>query len=249
MTDKKSKLLPARLYRQMNTEKKAKKFAYKSSTDEKREFLSYLDIGFFWTFAAVKEFTSRDYLPILKELKKDNPVAAVDIMCDRGISVSTDLEYVNRMTQMSHVSSSGAYVKSMERARLGAITKSWSRKFSPDTDSEDVDNSAKVLAKYNESFIRIHRYIESLIGISENEYRVLNMLYERKGKYVELEEIWEYFSGEIGQRKLSFGVNVLMKEFLIQKYYDFSSKKYTITKSGVRLINEFQNRILKSSNF
>lgn len=244
---KKKQAMPVRLYKQINTERKAKKFCEKSSTDQKRELLSYLDVGFFWTFVGLKEFTSKDYIPIMKEFKKGNTVGAISKMCERGVCITTDLEFSFLMSQMAQGGASKTYIRDMEKYRAGSMVRSWKAKFNPSIESQDIEKSAFAVSKIIEKTLSYSRRIESIVNLKEYEYRVLNLLYVKKNEYIDFSYIWDYFTGEVPRRKFSSSIVKLTKEMLIQKHPE--ARKYTITKSGIRAVNIFLDKIVQSLNF
>lgn len=244
---KKRQGLPEHLYRKINTEKRAKAFCERSTTDQKRELLSHLDIGFFWTFVAVKEFTSKDYIPILKDLKKGNNVGSIEKMCEKGVCVTNDLEYAFFLSQMAHNTTSKQYVREMERIRAGSLVRSWKSRFSVSDEDKELEKSALAVSKIIEKTLSYSHKLEGIVRIKEYEYRILNLLYSKRGEYIDLSFIWDYFAGEIPQRKLTISMNKLSKELYIQKHH--SSRKFTISKSGIRAVNLLLDKIVQSLNF
>lgn len=241
--------LPRHIYKQIVTEKKAKNFSYKSSTDQKRELFSYLDIGFFWTFVSHTSFTDKLFVEVLKKFKKENPVSALKVMAEHGVAITSDLDYSFFLQQMSNVFTSEEYRRNMQLARIGRTTKKWSNKFNPSGEKEEIEEEAIQLSNLIGVILREYKHLPSYTGVTENEYKILNYLYQRKGKYIEVDYIWKYFSGDIPQRKISFSLNKLVKNLLIQKHPDWNKKQYTITKSGFRVIHSFRDVIIKSINF
>lgn len=247
MTTREKSNIPSHLYQQINTEKKAKRFCEKSSTDQKREFFSYLDIGFFWTFVNAPNITAKQYLSIMKDIKKEHPVGALKEMCDRGMCITSDDEYIFLMGQMSRMVTSNVYVKNQELLRIGSGIKKWSKKLKPDDEdsSDEIFSALRIIdAAYEKE-----RHIPELLGISVFEYRILSFLYVSKDKYVPFKKIWDRFAGDIPQRKITSGQIKLAKALLIQRHYDWQKKEYIITRAGIRLVNEYLLAIQKSFKF
>ncbi len=245
MSQKEKSNLPGYLCRQINTEKRAKRFAFKSSTDQKRELLSYLGIGFFWTFVNLKAVTDKQYFSVLKKFQKEYPVASLKEMSEWGMCVTNDLDYVFLLGQMNQTITSGAYVRNMEMMRAGSVLKRWSIKFNSFKEREEIEEDALQVAKLIDKFFSCYKYIESITGVTEYEFRVLNYLYQHRNKYHPIENIWNKFAGDIPQRKLSFSITKLTKELLIQKHFDWRKKEVSITKLGLQIIHKFNNVIFK----
>lgn len=249
MTPKEKSSLPGYLYRQINNEKRAKKFAYKSSTDQKRELLSYLSIGFFWTLVNLKTITDKQYLGVLKKFQEDYPVASLKEMSERGLCVTNDLEYSFILGQMSQVITSGVYVRNMESMRVGSFIRGWSKRMNISKEAEEIELDAINISKLTDAYFVNQKYVESITGVTEHEFRILNHLYQKRNSYYPIEHIWAKFAGDIPQRKLSFSINKLVKELFIQKHFDWRRKEYSITKLGIQIVHKFNQSLFKSFSF
>ena len=245
MTQKEKANLPGYLATQINTEKRAKRFAFKSSTDQKRELLSYLGIGFFWTFVNLKTVTDKQYFSVLKNFQKEYPVSSLKDMSEWGMCVTNDMDYAFLLGQMKQTITSGAYVRNMEIMRAASVLKRWSKRFNSFKETEEIEEDAIQVARFTERFFSCHKHVESIAGVSEYEFRILNYLYLNRNKYHPIENIWNKFVGDIPQRKISFSLTKLSKELLIQKHFDWRKKEVAITKLGLQVIHKFNNSVFK----
>jgi hypothetical protein len=245
MTLKEKSSLPGYLSRQINTEKRAKRFAQKSSTDQKRELLSYLGIGFFWTFVNLKAVTDKQYFSVLKKFKEDYPVASLKEMSEWGMCVTNDLDYAFLLGQMSQVVTSGAYVRNMELMRVGGVLKRWGKKLISTKEAEDIEEDAIRISRFTDNVLSNSKHIESITGVTEYDFRILNYLYQQRNRYHPIEDVWQKFVGDIPQRKLSFSIGKLAKELMVQKHFDYRKKEIAITKLGLQVIHKFNNSVFK----
>lgn len=251
MTNDQKKQLPEFLYKKINTANRAANFCHKSSTDQKRELLSYLGVGFFWTFAGVGKISQKEYVDVLKEFKKDNTTWGIKTMIEKGVYVTMDKNYVWALERMAQSTQTGVYSKNLEVDTAGRHIKNWPKRLTHDEqqESEEMLKSVDVINKMIAATLNQAKYIESGLGLKEEEMKVLLHFDSNRNQYISYARIKNVFLGSISSRKLSSSVASLLKSMLIQKHVDWRRKDYTITKMGIRKIHEFRDKVLKSFNF
>jgi hypothetical protein len=249
MPDDDKKSLPGYIYKQMNTANRAAKFAYKSSTDQKREFFSYLRIGFFWTFAAVDKVTAKEYIAVLKEFRKDNHMPAMKDMVDHGLYITTDKNHVWLLGRMAQCTQTGAYTRNLQLGTLGAHIRNWPKKLNLEevTESDELTESVKLINKVMANTISQFRYVDSLMEVNEEEMRMLLFLDSNKDYYMSHNRISNEFLGSISKKKISFTEKSLLKKMYIQAHVDWRKNEFTITKLGIRIVHKFREQVLKAA--
>lgn len=251
MPEDKRRELPEHLRKKINTEKRAGNFAFRSSTDQKRELLSHLGVEFFWTFVAINKTTTQEYFTLLKEFKKENQVTAIKDMVEAGVYVTSDKNHVWLLGRMAQSTQTGTYSKNLELATIGKHIRKWPVKLKSEAqfETEDLIESASVINKLISGTINQYRYAESSLDISQEELRILLCLDAYRSGYVSHAKLSNTFLGSISGKKLSTAEKDLMKKLMIQKHVDWRKKEYTITKLGIRTVHQFRDRVLKSFNF
>jgi hypothetical protein len=250
MSEDERRGLPEYLRKKINTEKKAASFAYKSSTDQKRDFLSHLGVGFFWTFAAVNKLTTPEYLAVLKEFKKDSLNSSIKEMINKGVYITSDKNHVWLLSRMSQSTQTGTYAKNLELHTIGKYVRKWSIKLKSKEQSEtdEMIESVGVVNKLILSTINQYRYTENL-NITKEELKMLLYLDANKFSYISHSKLASVFLGSISGKKLSISEKDLLKKMMIQKHVDWRKNEFTITKLGIRTIHQFRDRVLQSFNF
>jgi hypothetical protein len=243
----KLRILPDHLRKKINTPKKASKFAYRSSTDEKRELLSYLDITFFWTFAAIDKITSKEYFGVLKEFQGRSQSEAMSQIIDGQIYVTTDKNHVHLLGRVAQNTQTGAYTKNLELTTLGNYIKKWPKKikYPEQEESEEILESMMVINRLMYSTIEKSRRSEYLIGVTPEELELLFFFENKRSAYFHFDTLVDSFMGYIPARRMSSIINSLVKKMMIQKHIDWRKREFTITKLGIRSIHKFRELVLK----
>lgn len=251
MPEDKRRELPEYLRRKINTEKRAGNFAFRSSTDQKRDLLSHLGVEFFWVFVDVNKTTTQEYLTLLKEFKKDNPITGLKTMVEKGVYVTSDKNHVWLLGRMAQSVQTGIYSKNLELVTIGKHIRKWPKKL-PSEDQDEVDDMVASVATINKLIsgaINEYRYAESALNITQEELRILLYLDAYKSQYVARSRLSNIFLGSISAKKLGVCEKDLLEKRMIQKPIDWRKKEYTITKIGIRTVHQFRDRVLKSFNF
>jgi repressor of nif and glnA expression len=68
------------------------------------------------------------------------------------------------------------------------------------------------------------------------------------GFYRSYEEICNHFGRKIMKRAIAGAMRRMNERQLIQKHSDWDSRKYTITKLGLRAVQEFKTRVFQAFN-
>lgn len=251
LTDDQKSVLPYAYLDQIRTAKKARRFANKSSTDQKREFLSYLGLSSFFVIANLENQTASNLKEVLTEYKKGSQVGALKKLAEDGVFVSSDKEFVYLLGMLSQSITTPTYSMNLELMRVGYHLRRWPKKMKSELDeeSEDLKISADVIAKLI-LFSEINfDFTEIISGVLKNEMKLLYFMYFKKGQYLSLEEMKNYFLGNMPGTKIAVSLRRLIDSQMMRKNTDWEHKEYTITKLGIRTVHEFRDRVLKSFNF
>lgn len=244
--------LPESLRKKINTEKRAKAFAKSSTTDQKRRLLSYLDIGFFWTFVNIRGVTPKHYSEILKLFARDNKVGAIREMAQKGLCVTSDKEYFYQLTNMGESSKSDVYKKEIELVNIqksAAIIRKWKNKMPSLREEENAELFSNEVANLIGVILSSYKSVKHYSGISNEDYLILNYFYQRRGKYIDAQEVEVKMSSDVMKRKIRPIVNRMAKNSYLMPHFDEREKKYSITKSGIQTIQKFRDKIMQLVNF
>jgi len=239
--------IPDKFKKHLNTAKRAQNFIQKSSTDQKREVLQYLEYCSFMVISPAGSTGIRRFEKVFKEYKSGNVLEGLKQAARTGVLVIADREFSYLLGKMSQSMISGTYAKNHELIRVGNVINKWPKKIKHE--DEDYDYLSNAMAKTILWSGICLEQSESSIGLSSDIIKMLSFLYIKKDTYVNREEISNYFVGLIVEKRIISNIKYLSDNFYIQKHFDWRKKEYTITKLGIRTVHQFRDRVLKSFNF
>lgn len=244
MTAEQKKALPDHVRLRINTTKKAKKFVAKSSTDQKRELFSYLNLSSFFIVGPAGIRGNTAFIELIEKFKNDDIVGGIRQAANSGIFVTADKEFVFALGQMSHATAGVPYIQELELKRAATLFKTWEKSI-----DEDDDSGAMDIANFLLSAGLSWQKAKLSTDLTDQHFMVLLYLYVRRLSYVQRKQINEYFNGIIPYKRMPSVYRTLLVGKYIQPHIDYRKESYTITQLGIRTVCQFRNSVLKSSNF
>jgi hypothetical protein len=241
--------LPETFRAKIRTERKAKKFAYTSSSDEKREFFSYINVGFYWTFVNLDRCTDKDYYSILLSLHKGAPLQAIKDMAEKGVCVTSDKDYTFLLEQMSVATVTGEYRRVEEMARVGNLYRKWSKRWKINPEEDEADKDAQDAAKFINAMQMAYPHLVATTGLKPHEYQILNYLYIYYDQYNSLTSVHKKFIGIMSEKKVAHVCTKLLRLKLVVKSGNLNEKEYMISKAGIRVSGQFRRKLMQYINF
>jgi hypothetical protein len=238
--------IPTYFLNKIKTAKRARKFASNSSTDQKREFLSYLPISSFFVIANIDRLTATNLKEILQKFKKEQPLGMLKEMIKQGFFVSSDKELIFLLGNAAQTITSPTYAMNMELERIGLHLRRWPTRIVSDIEKNTKENIKNKMAVVK-SFRAARRYYneaDTHIGLTSNQTDILSFFYERQERYVDIKEVISEYVGQISNYKLIAAIKKLKDSLLLQKHIDWTKREFTITALGIRSVDRFTDKIL-----
>ncbi len=247
------RFLPEKLYRAISDEKKAMKFASKSSLEEKREFFAYLGIQSFLIFADMKQGNVNDFRQLFKQFDPVEEKAASSIkkLGDSNIYVSSSKEFCYQLSYLAQLIDTAAYARSMELMRTSYHVKGLDNKLNSPEHKEALDEkeTATALVRYMYGVLWATDMCQEVTGVDAATIRVLMYFYLNRQIYLTKEKIIASFAGSMSNRQVTLSVRTLLNSMQIQKHSVAANKSYTITGRGILVVNQFRDKVIKSFDF
>lgn len=240
------KSLPERIRKHINTAKRAQKFIERSSTDQKRELFTYLNLSSFFVVTPIGILGNRDFLDVIEQFRYNSITEGIRAAVKSNIFVSGDRDFAFTLGGLSQIMASAPYVQHLELKRAANVVRHWPKKIKHEDDNElDSIDIVKLVLWSGMNWERT----KGVAGLTSNYMKVLCFLYIHKSKYVERERISRFFAGEISNIKLLAIYRNLVDGLYAQQHPDVSIKRLTITKFGIKAVNQLRDKILKSLEF
>lgn len=241
--------LPERLFMATKSAKTARRFAATSSSEQKKEFLSYLGLKSWFVISNVDSIWATEFKELLKGVQKEQ--GSYDAMPENGIYVTSDKKLVTLMESMASFSISPAYRMSLELLRSQRKQSGWPTKLN----KSEIDEVHEREAEYT-SFAKMALAIEWALHGGELSYKLrplelkmLLYLFLKKNSYVDHKDLVARFTGEIPKPEISNGERKLIEGLFIQHHADWRRNEYTITARGILFVSEILNHAAKLFNF
>lgn len=243
--------LPLRFRKIMKSEKSVTRFITASSLETKINLLSYLGIKH-------GLFLVDDYSQSMKKLKdkladidKQKKAGLLQDISDNKLYVVTDREVIHRLTSLARLTHTESYLLNQQFQRVTYQVHNWSRKFNR-TDGLDLPQIEADMSAVIKTVLQANMSIEfstSIFGLSMNQIKVLLFLYLSREGYTPIEKLWDFFAIFLSKLKVTAAVKELFEERHIEKHGVSGNREYIITGKGIKMVNEFLNRVLQSNTF
>lgn len=248
VSDSQKQKLPDRLKKHFKTANVARRFVTKSTFEDKRELLQYLELKTFLVVCPEGIGGVNKFLDVYGKFKERNVSDGLYHAAKNMVYVTDDKQFAYVLGNMAQSITSIPYEQHLELQRVGSIFKKWSRKL-PHSEDENFDYYSQVIAKTILWSGMQFEKTEAAIGLSSHLLKVLYFFYSNRTKYAPVEDIIYYFNGFVSKTKVASAIKELLRLSMIQKTFDWRKKEYTITKVGIRTVHQFRDRVLKSFNF
>lgn len=245
--DQKSKL-PPRLKKHFKSPGAAKRFVEKSTFEQKREMLQHFEISSFLVLCPNGYMGVKKFLEVYGEFDNKLKADGLKKAAESGIYVTSDTEFEYTLGNLAQNLTSIPYQKHLELQRVGSAFKKWSRKVNS-TAEDDVEYFAQVIAKTMLWATMFFEKSDSVVNLDVHILKLLFYFYSTRTKYNSIDDVEYFFEGFLSKTKIREGLKKLIELNMIQKTFDWRKKEYTITKVGIRTVNQFRDRVFKSYNF
>lgn len=242
--------IPLIFLKKLNTAKKAAKFATESTLEQKREFLSYLGFYSFFTLIDGKDITPLNFREVFKDIKREKPKSMVEEMVKKGFYISSDLDFAHALTLLSAAKNSASYKMHMQLRRIGYQLKKWPKTLVNKNATEVVElyESDELVDSLIAGTLDIIDMVEAAANVEKEEFKVLLYLKQNIGTYKSYQDICDHFRSKLMKRAIAGAMRKMKERQLIQKHPDWQKREYTITKLGVRAVQDFKGRLYQSVN-
>lgn len=230
---------------------KCKNFAEFSTLDEKVRFFSEMGMDCSFVFFQDKIQSMNRLKVILEKYEENKQIAASKEITQLKVFVSSDKQVKWLLGLMADTIHHKSYFLNLEYNRTTYHVKKWDRnRHTPESKQlNDTIESADFLAKLFVSAFTTLGTVEGCLEVSQYDIKILLYLHGYRHTYLEKERIWDYFLGDMTKGKVTSSLKKLFLNEYIRKHADYKKLRYTITGSGIQMVNQFMNRILKSNQF
>lgn len=230
---------------------KCKNFAEFSTLDEKVRFLSELGMDCSIVFFQDKIQSMNRLKVILEKYEEDKQVAASKEITQLKVFVSSDKQVKWLLGLMADTIHHKSYFLNLEYNRAVYHVKKWDRnRHTPESkELNETIESSDFVAKFLISAFNSLGTVSSFLEVTQYDIKILLYLYNYRHLYLEKARIWDYFSGDITKGNVTTCLKRLFLNEYIRKHADYRILKYSITGSGIQMVNQFMSRVLKSTQF
>lgn len=246
------RLLPEKLYRAINTEKGAMRFASRSTFEQKREFFAYLGIECFVVFADPKQSASNDFRDVFKQFDTDEkPVSSLKKLGEENVFVSSNKSFCFLLGHLSQLIDTSSYSRNMELIRSSYHIKNFKNKINTEEHRAAVEHNqaSAYLVKLVHGVWWANDICKPLLGITPIDCRVLTYFYINRQMYLSPETLLDAFAGGVTKREVTWAKRRLLEAMYIQRHPSQKKSEYTITGRGVLAVNKFIEKVMKSFDF
>lgn len=239
--------LPNHLRRYISTQKRFQSFLEKCSLDQKRELLSYSDLQSFFMICPMGAAGYRETEEVIKYYELGDVQEGLRRAIKANIFVTSKENLAFALGRMSNTMNGIPYIQNLELKRVAEATRKWVKKLAKSDDVEDdsVDTVMRILLW---SGINWEQSL-SAVGLESDHLKIMHYLYTRRNNFVTKQSIDNFFAGIIPASRIGGIYTILRKAMLIQNQFEDEKVGYKITAKGIRVCNQFRDRILKSINF
>lgn len=245
--------LPEKLFKRINTEAGAMKFAAKSTLAEKMEFFSYIGLQTFLVIADVKKGQAvNDFRQLFSEYEsKEKPISTLKRLSDNNTFITSSKEFIYRLGQMAQLVDTKPYARSQELVRASYHANGFRSKLSvndhadPSREMDDSVNLIKFLGKT----LWVNNLCKELTGVDSPAIQLLIFLYCNRHSYFSRQKLIDELGGSLSGKQLATSRRILLENHLVQKEYKENSNSITITAKGILVVNQFRDKVIKMLDF
>lgn len=251
ITSEQKKKLSTPFLRILKSPVKSKFFAEYSTLDEKVRLLSELGFDNALVFFEDKANSSKSLKPLLEKYEQQRNASASNDIAQLKCFVSSDKQVKWLLGLMADSIHHKSFFLNLEYNRVSHHLKSWKPFRVSDSTrqlSETID-SADLISRTFLNAINVADYADGLLGIRSLDLRILLLLYEVRHTFIEKERIWDYFGGYSTKQRITTSIKRLFFAKHISKHIEVKHPRYSITASGIEIVSNYMQRVLKENNF
>lgn len=247
MSNQQRQGLPDHLRIHTSTQKRFHKFIEKSNTDQKRELLNHANLSSFLVIAPMGITGNKDCEEVITKFKNNDIQDGLRQAVKSNFFVSSDADLAFALGRLSQTMNGVPYIQNLELKRAAEAVRRWSKKLpvSDEVDDESIDLIHRILLWSGINW----EQSASVVGLEADHLKMLFYLYTLRNRFTSKEKMDGFFAGIIPLQRMKGIYVILRNEMLIQHQYDNKNVGYVITKKGIRICNQFRDRVLKSINF
>lgn len=248
-TEEQRKAIPRRYIKKVKTHTAAKMFCNKSSLEEKLDLLTCLRVR--WTLVCFdkKKNQQETVNQIFEPLKTASRPDFVNIAVQNGLYLMSDRQFAFYQELMSDQTNHTIFSQNLLLSKAGYHLHKWKKKIKAG-ETEVAKEHEKVAPYLIETVLNTAvnlEYIDGLLQMTPNDFKVLCYLYIRHHVYVKYEELMQRFSGHLSNSKITSCVRRLGIAQMLQRPPNPNVKEYQITAIGIKAISSFWRQILKAN--
>lgn len=229
-----------------NNEASAKKFATKSTKEEKERILSHFGLSYFYVICK-NGIGYKQLKGLLQKFEKGKTIAAMHELAELELFVTGDKDFLRLLTFMSQSIHHPSYFMNLEFLRQGYHIKKWSKRNlnREDLESREINETSTVLAKI---FLRVSATMDnrkSVLGMTRTEMEILLYLWQFYNTMVSQETLYDYFIGYKTKYDITTSLRKLLENLLIEKQGVVKKKGYVISNFGIQQVKKFFDQIVQ----
>lgn len=244
--------LPEKYFKAISTEKGAMRFANRSSLDQKREFFTYLGIDHYLVFIDSKKNSGMDFRETLRKFTvEEDPHKTLQQLVGSNVFISGSKEQAYLMGFLAQGMDTKQYVRDMELIRSSYHIKSYKKNIGIPEYTESVEGKEVAFraSKIISAVLWANDACESVIGIDGASLRLLLYFYLNRQSYFSDDNLKVAMAGGLSGRTVSASRKRLFANDYLSHHPIKSKPEYTITATGILLVNQFREKVIKSLDF
>lgn len=227
-------------------EASAKRFAVKSTKEEKEHILAHFGFRFFY----VVDRTCRSFKEmkgVLGQFDVGNKAPALDKIVHDGMFIMSDKEVSRLSGIVSQAMGSSGYFLNLEFAKQGYHIQKWAKRNlnEKDLEARGVLDSARAIAGSCLDIDDAYEAKKNVDGIDRSTMKVLLYLYKFDKDYVPADKLGAYFKPRMKPVEYNKAIRKLYSEEYIIKHAKPGSSSYVISSRGIKAINSFFDIMFK----
>lgn len=231
---------------------KARNFAEFSTLDEKVRLFNELGMDNALVFFQDKIKSVNRLKEILLKYEENKQAGAAKEIVALKVFVSSDKNVTWLLGLMADTIHHKSYFLNQQFNKIGYHIKEWSKKKEIAGSielNEAVENSDLLVSLFLNS-LENSGYAESYFGVRELDLKILMYLYGYRHTHIEKDRMRDFFGvGVRSKGKVTTSVKRLFNAGHIKKHTDYSVPKYTISSSGIKIVNQFVDKILTQTKY
>lgn len=247
-TTEEKRSVPKRYMKKIKTASAAKQFCNKSVLEEKLEVFSALGMG--WTIVLFNKTRKQKTVnQMFEKLKSTERKDYINVAMENGMYLMSDRHFAYFQGLMADQTNHGIFSQNLLLNKAGFHIGGWKKKINSGETvlaKEHAEVSKYLVETVLNTAINLE-YMQGMLELTPNDFKVLCYLYTRYHVYVSYSEILQRFSGNMSMNKVTGCLRRLSQNNHVQKPPNPNTKEYQITAIGIKSVNTFWRLILKAN--